>query len=137
MRRALALALAACLLATLPATAAAAPTGQLTVIAKLKKRTQEGKRAYSFRQILFQAKDEVGRSRVHCELRSKKFAACTGTYRVEGGSIRVAADIKRGTKHPTLAIVRGTGAYLGASGLMKVDNLTRKTSRNTFTFAAP
>ena len=26
---------------------------------------------------------------------------------------------------------------LGASGLMKVDNLTRKTSRNTFTFAAP
>ncbi len=137
MSRALAtLLVAAAAALALPAPAIAAPTGELTVIAKLKSRNDEGKRDYSFRQVLYKAKAEVGTSRVHCSQRSKKLFDCTGTYTFGDGSIRVAETLRRNTRNPRLAIVRGTGTYAGAAGTLKVDNLTRKTSRNTFRFTS-
>lgn len=129
-----ALALAALTLAAfaLPAQAGAAPATVLVVIAKLESRHQESKRAFSFRQQLLRARVKVGSSRVRCELRSKRFAFCRGSYRLMGGAIKVGDDIRRGTRNPTLDIVKGTGAFAGAAGTMHVENLNNHTSRNTF-----
>jgi hypothetical protein len=136
MRPAVAAVLVA-LLACGAAPAAAAPATDLVVIAKLKYRHQEGHHAYSFRQVLLKGKAEIGTSRVRCERRSKRFGECHGTYRFADGAIKVADDVRRGTRNPTLRIAKGTGAFLGIGGTMHIENLNRHTSRNTFHFTQP
>lgn len=135
MRRALTL-LAAALLLAVPAPAAAVPTGELVVIAKLRWRHQHKPGTFTFSQNLLQHKRRVGTSRVRCERRSRRFSECRGAYRLADGTIKVEELIRHGTRNPTLEIVKGTGSFRGAAGTMHVDNLNRHTSRNTFHFRA-
>lgn len=133
MRRVAAIVVAASLLASAPASA---QSTEIVVIAKLRSRHQESRRAFSFRQDLYRAKVKVGTSRVRCERRSKRFTYCAGTYELTDGAIKVGDDVRRGARNPTLDISGGTGAFAGAAGTMHVENLNHHTSRNTFHLTA-
>lgn len=92
-----------------------------------KKGDSPGDSVYFSENLLLNGK-KVGRTAIACTFYSRSAGRCLGTLRLPGGTIE-AGGSDLGGRSFVVAILGGTGRYAGASGVLRITELSDTRSR--------
>jgi hypothetical protein len=96
--------------------------------------SKQAAKSITFRETLASGKKVVGHDLVTCKVVSKTALACTAAFTFSKGVIRVAGKVLYAKTANVLAITGGTKSYKGAKGTLTLQDVTSKTTAESFAF---
>ncbi len=105
-----------------------------TAIAKVTHASTRGRATAIFRERLKVHGRRAGHARLRCRF-SHRATRCLGRWRLHGGSIRAKGKLRREGRPSVLRMRKGTGAYRGARGKVRIERATARRLRESFEFS--